>query len=456
MKKVDVHISDIINSQRIDVAYFTEKNGVASFVPLSKYVEIKGGKRIPKGKSFSQEKTNYLYLRLSEIDESGIINYDALKCISEDLFNTLQRYEIKNDQVVFSIAGTIGKVFVMKDIPADKRIVLTENCAKIQPKTEQVLSDFISILLNCGFVQKQIERNKIQTTIPKIGLDRIAKLKIPEIPSLDYQKKIITIYQNAQKARLNKNNEAKQLLDGIEDYIANKLQLNTIRKRGEKHQPFTLKSTSLFGSRFDVQFHAGIKDAIRQTEEVPYKALGEIAAFTSEGWNQKSIFNDKFPYIEISSINTTVGCIEDISSVSLNDPPSRAKKIVRRDDILISTTRPNRGAICIYDCDNISIASTGFSVIRETDNCVRKEYLYLALRLSSSLEQMSLRCSGGNYPAITESELKKILIPIPSITIQEDIIETVAKTRNKARLLQEQGNQLMEEANHKIENIILG
>ena len=69
---------------------------------------------------------------------------------------------------------------------------------------------------------------------------------------------------------------------------------------------------------------------------------------------------------------------------------------------------------------------------------------------------MSLRCSGGNYPAITESELKKILIPIPSITIQEDIIETVAKTRNKARLLQEQGNQLMEEANHKIENIILG
>lgn len=322
-------------------------------------------------------------------------------------------------------------------------------------EANNILPEFLTIVLRSNIVLAQTKHLMTGNTHPRLQPDDIANLFIP-YPNIEKQKEIILIYQKAQKARLNKDNEATRLIEGIEDCIANKLQLSTIRKGVEKHQPFTQKLSSLIGSRFDVPYHAGIKDAIRQAEEVPYKALGEIAVFSSEGWDQKSIFTNTFPYIEISSINTTEGCIEEISYVLVNKAPSRAKKIVRKDDILISTTRPNRGAICIYNHNSISIASTGFSVIRETDNCILKEYLYLALRLSSSLEQMSLRCSGGNYPAITESELKKILIPIPSITIQENIIESIAKMRNKARLLQEQGNQLMEAAKHKIENIILG
>lgn len=392
------------------------------------------------------------YIRITDIDENG--------CLADNLGATAKnvesKYILKNNDILIARSGnTVGKSYIHKTDTVNETCFFAGYLIRFVIDSNLILPDYVFIFTKLSVFANWVKVTQRVTGQPNINAEEYSNLPIP-VPPIEVQRKIIEIYQNAQKARLNKIEEAKQLLDGIEDYIANKLQLNTIRKRGEKHQPFTLKSTSLFGSRFDVQFHAGIKDAIRQTEEVPYKALGEIAAFSSEGWNQKSIFNDKFPYIEISSINTTVGCIEDISSVSLNNPPSRAKKIVRRDDILISTTRPNRGAICIYDCDNISIASTGFSVIRETDNCVRKEYLYLALRLSSSLEQMSLRCSGGNYPAITESELKKILIPIPSITIQEDIIETVAKTRNIASQLQEQGNQLMETAKQKIENIILG
>lgn len=392
------------------------------------------------------------YIRITDIDENG--------CLADNLGATAKnvesKYILKNNDILIARSGnTVGKSYIHKTETVNETCFFAGYLIRFVIDSNLILPDYVFIFTKLSVFANWVKVTQRVTGQPNINAEEYSNLPIP-VPPIEVQRKIIEIYQNAQKARLNKIDEAKQLLDGIEDYIANKLQLNTIRKRGEKHQPFTLKSTSLFGSRFDVQFHAGIKDAIRQTEEVPYKALGEIAAFSSEGWNQKSIFNDKFPYIEISSINTTVGCIEDISSVSLNNPPSRAKKIVRRDDILISTTRPNRGAICIYDCDNISIASTGFSVIRETDNCVRKEYLYLALRLSSSLEQMSLRCSGGNYPAITESELKKILIPIPSITIQEDIIETVAKTRNIASQLQEQGNQLMETAKQKIENIILG
>ena len=79
MIRTTIHLSDILNSQRIDVAYYKDNTGTNDFVPLSRYVDIKGGKRIPKGKSFSFENTDYLYLRLSDIFDFDHIDYSVLK-----------------------------------------------------------------------------------------------------------------------------------------------------------------------------------------------------------------------------------------------------------------------------------------------------------------------------------------------------------------------------------------
>ncbi len=185
--------------------------------------------------------------------------------------------------------------------------------------------------------------------------------------------------------------------------------------------------SDIIGDRMDVQFWIGANKYVEQIKRIPHKPLGEIALFSSESWNQKSVFVDFFPYIEIGAIDTVNGEISKIETVLMKDAPSRAKKIIRRNDILISTTRPNRGAICLYEGYDICIASTGFSVIRETSERVLKKYLLLVLRLPCSLEQMMRRSSGGNYPAIIESELKKILIPTPSIEVQNCVIKIYSK-----------------------------
>lgn len=216
------------------------------------------------------------------------------------------------------------------------------------------------------------------------------------------------------------------------------------------------KLSAIIGDRFDVPYHKGMQSILAEIKRIPHKALGEIAEFSSEGWDQKSFFNDTFPYIEISTVNITTGKIEAIDSIPVQDAPSRAKKIVRKDDILISTTRPSRGAICIYDRNGISIASTGFSVVRDTDECVLKEYLYLVLRSPLSLEQMAIRSSGGNYPSIIESELKRIIVPIPPIEVQRKIIETVSRMRQKAEQLKKESDALYDEAKEKVEKMLIG
>lgn len=202
--------------------------------------------------------------------------------------------------------------------------------------------------------------------------------------------------------------------------------------------------SELLGDRFDVSFQLGNNASTSFIKHNPHKPLGEIAEFSSESWDQKSIFADIFPYIEIGNVDITTGEISAIEPISIKDAPSRAKKIVRKNDILVSTTRPNRGAICLYEQDEISIASTGFSIIRNIDNNIIRDFLFVMLRMPFSLEQMRLRSSGGNYPAIIESELKKILIPIPQKEVQEHIINIYSKAQQARLEKQQEAKQLLE------------
>ena len=178
--------------------------------------------------------------------------------------------------------------------------------------------------------------------------------------------------------------------------------------------------------RWDPQFYTpknlGLVRSI--TKRVKWKRLKELVRFSTETWNQKDFFEEEFPYVEISEIDTSNGDIRNINFIEITKAPSRAKMIVHNGDIIISTTRPTRGAISLVNTKlPILIASTGFSVIREVDeNVILKTALFIILRLEMSLLQMGQRSSGGNYPAITQDELGKIIIPVPPLHIQQQIV----------------------------------
>lgn len=176
--------------------------------------------------------------------------------------------------------------------------------------------------------------------------------------------------------------------------------------------------------RLDPQFYKKeFKDNLAKIVKSPYKRLGDIVKFSNETWNQTKYFASTFPYIEISEIDTVSGEILNIHEVEKDKAPSRAKMIVRENDILISTTRPNRGAISLIKKENdFSIASNGFSVIREIlDPKIHRGFLFSILRQQFLLMQFEQRSSGGNYPAITQEELSNTIIPIPNEKIQNKV-----------------------------------
>ena len=209
---------------RFDVQYYSANLDLSGFVKLSSVAIVKGGKRIPKGYGYSEDATPYYYLRVADMDSDVPVDVNSLMHISNEVFDILERYEINEGELAISIAGTIGKTAILKDIPVGERVILTENCAKILVKPNiELLSDYLKICLELPIVKKQLDLNYIQTTIPKLGLDKIVGIKLPPIPSVQKQQEIVDYIKKAYAQKQAKEAEAQQLLDSIDSYILKEL-----------------------------------------------------------------------------------------------------------------------------------------------------------------------------------------------------------------------------------------
>lgn len=456
MKRINVHISDVLSSQRMDVTYHKDNRGNNNYVPLSRYVDIKGGKRIPKGMSFSFERTNYLYLRLSDITDLENINYDDLKCISEDLYNKLKRYEIKKNQIVFSIAGTIGRVFLIKNIPEGKHIILTENCAMLLPKNDEILPQYISILLNCNFVQKQIEQNRIQTTIPKIGLDRIGRIQIPVIPSLSIQQKVIGVYQDAIGTKIKKEFEAKQLLNSLDKYLLKTLYIDENINREDNKQQLIKKISTIIGRRLDVSFYTD------KFEMVSTKYANEklVSLVNIDPTIRLNNYDADMPisFVPMECIDEEYGIISETRETTISQTKGYTR--FEENDLLWAKITPcmqnGKSAIARHLKNGLGCGSTEYYVMRPKSEYTLIDYIYIVLRNKKLLEaaQSSFGGSAGQQ-RVSSQYLKSIMIPHPDISVQKEIVDTVYNMRDKAKKLKEEGEVLLNEAKQQIEKLIL-
>ena len=175
------------------------------WVRLDNLCEVKGGKRIPKGEEFSNEKTKNVYLRVTDFD-NYTINQDKLKYISDDLAEKLKNYKISIEDLYLSIAGTIGKVGIIP-YELDKSF-LTENAVKLTNFSNTINNKF---LLNCfktNFIQNLISNSITSSGQPKLAIFRIENFSIP-LPPLEEQQEIVRILNEV----LENENKVKELLE---------------------------------------------------------------------------------------------------------------------------------------------------------------------------------------------------------------------------------------------------
>lgn len=183
-------------------------------------------------------------------------------------------------------------------------------------------------------------------------------------------------------------------------------------------------------ARWDIDFHLPAEQ-ILQFDSSILKRVDEVADIASGKRDPGRVPDDTFQYIDIAAVDASAGIITNPQDVEGSDAPSRARKVVRAFDVIVSTCRPTRGAIAVVPVSlHNEIASTAFSVVRPRAD-LNPFYLHFALRMPSTLEQFRKWSTGSSYPAILDSDVKKTLIPVPSPEKQDEIAAMLIAGLNK-------------------------
>lgn len=128
-----------------------------------------------------------------------------------------------------------------------------------------------------------------------------------------------------------------------------------------------------------------------------------------------------FRYVDISSVNNRLKRITDTHTILGKDAPSRARQIIKANDVIVSMTRPNLNAVALVPEDlNDEICSTGFCVLRPKE-FIDALFLFEFVQSKYFIETVSGKVRGMLYPAITDNQVREVNIPIPPLPEQKKI-----------------------------------
>ncbi|WP_270982915.1 restriction endonuclease subunit S [Campylobacter upsaliensis] len=161
---------------------------------------------------------------------------------------------------------------------------------------------------------------------------------------------------------------------------------------------------------------------------------------------------NNFVYIDLESV--IKGQLLKEQVINKEQAPSRAQRILQKQDILFQLVRPYQRNNYIFNKNGDYVASTGYAQIR-TKECVN--FVYYALLENSFVERVILKSTGSNYPAITSNDFADLKIPLPPLQEQKEIAEfldkkcekinsVIEKTKKQIELIKEYKNTLINEA----------
>ena len=380
---------------------------------LEEICNIKGGKRIPKGKGFSTQRTEHIYLRVTNM-KNRTISFDDLKYIDDDVFQEIRNYTISSDDLYLTIAGTIGNV---GEIPQEvSGMNLTENAAKLTDIVCDRLYLMYSLLSTNS--QEHFSSKYHQVAQPKLSIETASSTLLP-LPPFAEQRRIVA--------------EIERWFTMIDIIENDQYDLQT-----------TVKQTK--SKILDLAIHGKLVPQ-DPNDEPAIKLLKRINPdFTpcDNGHSEKlpknwtwakgiNIFlpmkstkpkDEEFQYIDIDSIDNKRQIINGIKTLKTSKAPSRASRYTQKNDVIFSMVRPYLRNIAKVINDNC-IASTGFYVCSPTPKLLNSDYCYYLMISEYVVNGLNQFMKGDNSPSIRKGHIDEWLFPLPPFAEQQRIVQKI-------------------------------
>lgn len=151
-----------------------------------------------------------------------------------------------------------------------------------------------------------------------------------------------------------------------------------------------------------------------------------------QSWNPAKTNNDEstFVYVDLSAVDKNKKEIDlsNVQNITPKGAPSRARQIVKKHDVLVSTVRPNlNGVALVPSILDGATASTGYCVIRVNEERLNPKFLYHWLQTDLFVSDMISKATGANYPAVSDRLIKESKIPLPPLAEQKRIADILDK-----------------------------
>ena len=379
------------------------------------------------------------------------------------------KYNYRGNVITISASGAYAGYVWYHKSP-----IFASDCSVIYSKDENsFLTNYIYLVLKIQ--QDYIYILQTGAAQPHVYPKDLARLWIP-LPPKDKQQQIIDLYNTAYNQKKAKEQQAKELLSSIDEYLLNELGItlpnidNSLSSR-----IFIVNSKEISNSRFDPKkyskYYKELKNNIKRTlyNSVP---LNNFIVKECDGdWGEdiNTEFGNKDKFLDCLVIRAT----EIDNEYNLNLENSRVKhRLISKDkffnmnilenDLLIEKSGGSDeqpvGRVAIIDKDVLQTTRVAFSNFLHKISVVNINpfYLYYYLKTINSIGLTDCMQSQTNgIRNLIMKEYKEQLIPLPPLEKQKDIADHITEIRQKAKQLQEEAVQLLQQTKKETEQMIL-
>ena len=392
------------------------------------------------------------YLRITDIDEYGLISHDDLGATA----NTLEDQYIlhANDLLIARSGATVGKAYIHKDCPytcffAGYLIRFIINPLKALP-------DYIFAFTQSNTYKEWVNAIQRPSGQPNINAEEYQSLEIP-MPPVDIQEKVVSLIRKAYSEKKSKDLEDQQLLDSIDTYLLDELGITLPEVHNELKDRIFLMNRSELEGRFDpTVYKDGVKLISPKWDNVK---LSKVALVNPSGAYKGQAVDTPISFVPMEVVDETFSEITAMGETTIAQSSGFTK--FREGDLLWAKITPcmqnGKSAIAKNLTNGLGCGSTEFFILRPKDERLAIEYLHVILHMKCVRETAMLFFGGSaGQQRVPASFLENFNIPLPPKEKQVEIAHHVYELRQKAKTLQEEGKRILELAKQEVEKMILG
>lgn len=455
MNLYNIHIKEILGN-RYDFSYVLYKYNTLNFhyptITLSRLLKSKPQYGAAEAGVIRESLDVTRYIRITDITENGELSDDI--GVTAKTING--KYILNNNDILIARSGnTVGKSYIHKSDRISYPCFFAGYMIRFIVDEERINPDYFFIYTQLTIFKDWVKATQRTTGQPNINAEEYGGLQIP-LPPIGIQQKIVDIYTAAQTAKLQKDKEAKELLESIDNYLLEALSINPSQVVSSE-SVFTKKISEMIGNRLDVSFY---KDRFEMVSGIyPNKRLSSIIDIDPTIRFTGLADDTPISFIPMECIDDMFGEVKVQRETTIAKTKGYTK--FEEDDLLWAKITPcmqnGKSAIARNLTNGVGCGSTEYYVIRPKTDDLIIDYVYLVLRHHAVLKaaQNSFGGSAGQQ-RVSSQYVKSIVIPHPPIDVQKSIIATVIQKKERAKQLQSEGSKVLEEAKATIEKMILG